>query len=138
MNPLTWLSGPYALFVKIGLVVALIGSVYAMGYTKGNKRATADCEAAKVAELKKYQAAYQKAVERANLLAQKNVKTVEVIRNRTRTIRIKEKAYAAAKPLPDVCVLDDDRVRNINDAIANKESDTGKPDSTVPAATPAE
>lgn len=138
MSLLSLIPAPYRLIALIGLMVALALSGYVKGRGDGKKLATADCEAAKNAELKKYQAAYQKAVDRANLLAQKNVKTVEVIRNRTRTIRIKEKAYAAAKPLPDVCVLDDDRVRNINDAIANKESDTGKPDSTVPAATPAE
>ena len=89
MSPLTWLSGPYGLLIKAGLVVAFLGSVYAMGYTKGNKRATANCEAAKNAELKKYQAEYQKAVDRANVLAQKLAtretqiiyRTKEVIKN---------------------------------------------------------
>lgn len=135
MNPLNLIPAPYRLIALFSLVVLFTGSVYAMGYSKGNKRATDACEAAKVVELKKYQAEYQKAVDRANVLAQKNIKTVEIIRDRTRTIRIKEKNHATAKPLPDVCVLDDERVRILNDALANQDANTGKPDGELPSAT---
>lgn len=89
MNPLNLIPAPYRLIAILSLVVLFTGSVYAMGYSKGNKRATDACEAAKVAELKKYQAEYQKAVERGNVLAQKLAtreteivyRTKEVIKN---------------------------------------------------------
>ena len=149
MNPLTWLSGPYALFVKIGLVVALLGSVYAMGYTKGNKRATADCEAAKMVELKKYQAEYQKAVDRANVLAQKLAtreteivyRTKEVIKHvpqvttgkpclnsaAVRMLNHRGEAVPeapgklAAESTPDTAVTDTDTAYWIADAISRYE-----------------
>ena len=65
------LSGPFGLLVKLGLLAAFVGGVYAMGYTNGKKRATDACAAEKLVELQKYQAAYQKATDRANVLSQK-------------------------------------------------------------------
>ena len=89
MGLLNLIPAPYRILAIISLVALFTGSVYAMGYSKGNKRAVANCEAAKMAELKKYQAEYQKAVDRANVLAQKLAtreteivyRTKEVIKN---------------------------------------------------------
>lgn len=89
MNPLSWFTGPYALWIKLGLVVAIVGGAYVMGRTDGKKLATADCSAEKLAAVQKYQAEYQKAVDRANALAQKLAtretqiiyRTKEVIKN---------------------------------------------------------
>lgn len=131
MNPLSLLSGPYGLLIKLGLVAALAVFLYASGYTNGNKRATARCDAAKIEAVQRAIVEAQEIAKQDAELVRNNVQTVEVIRNRTRTIRIKDKQYA--KPLPDVCVLDDDRVRNLNDALSNKDADPGKPDYTLPA-----
>ena len=89
MNPLSLIPAPYRLIATIGLVVAFTAGVYAMGYTKGNKHATDACSAEKLAAVQKYQAEYQKAVDRANALAQKLAtreskiiyRTKEVIKN---------------------------------------------------------
>lgn len=89
MNPLSWFTGPYALWIKFGLLVAIVGGAYVMGRTDGKKLATADCSAEKLAAVQKYQAEYQKAVDRANALAQKLAtretqiiyRTKEVIKN---------------------------------------------------------
>lgn len=86
MNPLTWLSGPYALFVKIGLVVAFLGSFYAYAQHRQHKADMADFAAEKLAEAQKYQAAYQKAVDRANVLAQKLATRETEIVYRTREV----------------------------------------------------
>lgn len=134
MKFLSVFSGPYGLLLKYGLVAAILAAAYGFVYHQGFKRATANCEAARVD-------AVQRAIEQANEIAKQdaeivrdNVRTVEVIRNRTRTVRIKEKAHANANPLPAECVLDDTRLRHINDALANKDADTGKPDNGMPAA----
>lgn len=122
MNPLTWFSGPYALIIKISLVVALLGSVYAMGYTKGNKRATDACEAAKMVELRKYQAEYQKAVDRANVLAQKLA---------TRETQIIYRTKEVIKNVPKVTdgksCLNSAAVRMLNHRDTTVPETTGKP-----------
>lgn len=89
MNPLNLIPAPYRILATIGLLVAFVGSVYAFAYAKGFKSATADCDAGKLAAVQKYQAEYQKAVDRANVLAQKLAtreteivyRTKEVIKN---------------------------------------------------------
>lgn len=134
MNFLSVFSGPYGLLLKYGLMAAFVAAALGFVYSKGFKAATANCEAAKVE-------AVQRAVEQAQEIAKQdaeivrnNVQTVEVIRERTRTIRIKEKNHATANPLPPECVLDDTRMRNINDALSGKNTDSGKPDYRLPAA----
>lgn len=135
MNPLSLIPAPYRLIATIGLVVAFTAGVYAMGYTKGNKHATDACSAEKLA-------AVTRAVEQAQAIAKEDAKiseetakTTEVIRWRTRDRIIKDRTYATAKPLPAECVLDDDRLRNINDALSGKPTDSGKLNYTLPPAT---
>lgn len=60
-----------SLWLKLGLLAAFVGGVYAMGYTSGKKQATDACSAAKLVELQEYQAEYKKATDRANVLSQK-------------------------------------------------------------------
>lgn len=134
MNFLSAFSGPYGLLLKLGAVAALAIFLYASGYTNGNKRATDRCEAGKLEAVQRTIVEAQEIAKQDAEIVSSNVQTVEVIRNRTREIRIKEKAHATAKPLPDVCVLDADRVRNLNDALQNKNADTSKPDYTLPPA----
>ena len=152
MNPLSLLSGPYGLLVKLGLVVAFVGSVYAFAYAKGFKSATADCDAAKLAAVQKYQVEYQKAVDRANVLAQKLAtreteivyRTKEVIKNvpqvttgksclnsaavRMLNYRGDDNAVPeapgepAAKSTPDAAVTDADVAYWVADAIAQYET----------------
>ena len=89
MNLINLIPAPYRLIATVGLVVAVAGFLYAAGYTNGNKRATDACAAEKLAAVQKYQAEYQKAVDRANVLAQKLAtreteivyRTKEVIKN---------------------------------------------------------
>lgn len=132
MNPLTLIPAPYRIPATIGLVAALTLSAYVMGRGDGKKLASADFNASKIQ-------AVQRAITQAQEIAKQdaeivtgNEKTKEVIRERIRTIRIKEKNHATANPLPPECVLDDERVRSINDAISNKDADTGKPDYGLP------
>lgn len=151
MNPLSLLSGPYGIALKIGLVVAFIGSVYAFAYTNGNKRATDACSAEKLAAVQKYQAEYQKAVDRANVLAQKLAtreaeivyRTKEVIKNvpkvtdgksclNSAAVRMlnhrgddnalpEAPGKPAAKSTPDAAVTDTDTAYWIADAISQYE-----------------
>lgn len=134
INLLGLIPAPYRILATIGLVVALLGSVYAMGYTKGNKRATADCEAAKVAELKKYQAEYQKAVDRANLLAQKlATRETEIV------YRTKEVIRNVPKVTDNKSCLNPAAVRVLNARPNTGVSETpGKPDAKSPADAPAD
>lgn len=134
MNPLNLIPAPYRLIATIGLVVAFIGSVYAFAYTKGFKRATANCEAAKVEAIQRAITQAQEIAKQDAEIVTNNEKTKEVIRERTRTIRIKEKNHANANPLPAECVLDDERVQHLNAALSNKDADSGKPDYRLPAA----
>ena len=134
MNLFSVFSGPYGLLLKYGLVAALALFLYASGYTNGNKRATDRCEAAKIEAIQRAITQAQEIAKQDAEIVTGNEKAKEVIRERTRTIRIKEKSHATANPLPAECVLDDQRVRNINAALSNKDADSPKPDNGMPAA----
>ena len=149
MSLLNLIPAPYRLIALISLMVALALTGYVKGRGDGKKLATADCEAAKVAELKKYQAAYQKAVDRANVLAQKLAtreteivyRTREVIKNVPKVTDGKSCLNSAAvrmlnhrgetvpettgKPAtesaPDAAVTDTDTAYWIADAISRYE-----------------
>ena len=101
---------------------------------RGYKRAEAACTSEKVEAIQRAITQAQEIAKQDAEIVRNNVQTVEVIKNRTRTIRIKEKNHATANPLPAECVLDDQRVRNINAALSNKDADTPKPDDRLPAA----
>ena len=89
MNPLNLIPAPYRLIVTLGFVVAFLGSFYAYAQHRQFKADQAVSTAEKLAAVQKYQAEYQKAVERANILAQKLAtreteivyRTKEVIKN---------------------------------------------------------
>lgn len=124
-------------WVILAVVVALAGS-HTLVYSKGKSRA--EGIAAK-AQLK----AVEQAIEQAQVIAKQdmevataNIKTVEVIRDRIRTIRVKEAAHAKTNPLPADCVLDATRMLNIQSALSgNTEaaSDTSQPDYRMPKTT---
>lgn len=135
MNPLSWFSGPYALILKISLVVAFLGSVYAMGYTKGNKTAVAHCEAAKFAELQKYQAAYQKAVNRANVLAQKLATRETEIVYRTKEVIKHVPKVTSGKPCLNPAAV---RMLNARPNSPAVSEAPGKPTTESPADAPAD
>lgn len=130
MNPLNLIPAPYRLIATIGLVVAFLASVYAFAYTKGFQRATANCEAAKFKAVQKYQAEYQKAVERANVLAQKlATRETEVV------YRTKEVIKHVPKVTTGKSCLSADAVRMLNrraDDPAVSEA-PGKSDAESPA-----
>lgn len=136
MNPLALVPASYRMFAVGLVVIGLVVGLYGLGYSRGHKSASNAAAAEKLA-------AVQHAIEQAQAIAKQdaeiasaNVRTIEVIRTRTRTLRVKESAHAKANPLPADCVLDDERVRNLRTALAGDTgADTGKPDYTVPAAT---
>lgn len=128
MNPLALLSGPYGLLLKYGLVAAILAAAYGFVYHQGFKAATANCDAAKIEAIQRAITQAQEIAKQDAEIVRNNVQTVEVIKNRTRTIRIKEKNHATANPLPAECVLDDQRVQHINAALSGKDADTPKPD----------
>lgn len=128
MNLLSLIPAPWRVIATIGLIAAILGSAYNLGYTRAKKATTASYEAAKVQAVQRAIAQAQEIAKQDAEIVRNNVQTVEVIRNRTRTIRIKEKSHATASPLPAECVLDDARMRLINDALANKDASTPKPD----------
>lgn len=116
-------------------VVAALGISHAYVFVLGKDRAE---DAAATEKLESVNRAIEQAAAIATQdmeIASANIKTVEVIRKRTRTIRIKESAHAKANPLPADCVLDAERVRNINAALAGEvATNTGQPDYTLPPA----
>ena len=121
--------GPYAFWLKYGLVAVFIGSFYAFAYTRGVKSATADCDADKLAAAQKYQANYQKAVTRGDVLAKKASALETESTNR---------AKEAIKNVPQVTTgkscLNSAAVRMLNhrggDAVPETPS---KPDAESPA-----
>lgn len=135
MNPLNLVPASYRMLAVGLIVIGLVAGLYGLGHSHGYKRASDAAAAEKLA-------AVQHAIDQAQAIAKQdmeiasaNIKTVEVIRDRTRTIRIKESAHAKANPLPVDCVLDAERVRNLRAALAGVASaDTGKSDYAVPAA----
>lgn len=135
MNPLNLVPASYRMFAVGLVVIGLVAGLYGFGYSRGHKRASDAAASEKLA-------AVQQAIQQAQAIAKQdmeiasaNVRTVEVIRTRTRTLRAKESAHVKANPLPADCVLDDERVRNLRTALAGEaRTDTGKPDYTVPAA----
>lgn len=134
MNPLNLIPAPYRLIATIGLVVALTISAYVLGRVEGKKLTTAAFDRAKVEAIQRAITQAQEIAKQDAEIVSGNEKTKEVIRERIRTIRIKEKNHATSKPLPAECVLDDERVRNINAALSGKDTDTGKPDYRLPSA----
>lgn len=134
MNPLNLIPAPYRLIATIGAVAALALFLYASGYTNGSKRTADRYEAAKVEAIQRAITQAQEIAKQDAEIVSGNVQTGQAIRERTRTIRIKEKNHATANPLPPECVLDDRRVQHINDALSGKDADTTKPDYRLPAA----
>ena len=123
MSLLSLIPAPYRLIAIIGFMAALALSGYVMGRGDGKKLATADCEASKNAELKKYQAEYQKAVDRANVLAKKLATRETEIVYRTREVIKNVPQVTTGKPC-----LNSAAVRMLNhrgnDAVPEA---TGKP-----------
>lgn len=121
-------------WVVLAVAVALAGShvyVFMLGKDRAEDAAATEKLESVSRAIEQAQATAKEDME----IASASIKTVEVIRKTTRTIRIKESAHAKANPLPVDCVLDDGRVRNINAALAGKVSaDTGQPDYTLPQA----
>lgn len=126
-------------WISIGILLAVLAALtgsHMYAYNAGKDRQKDKCEADKVVAIEAAVKEVQTIAKADAEIAAKNVKTVEVIRWRTRDRIIKEKQYVTAKPLPAVCVLDDDRMRNINDALSNKvTTDTSTSNSTLPATT---
>lgn len=135
MNPLNLVPASYRMFAVGLIVVGLVVGLYGFGYSRGHKRASDAASAEKLAAVQ-HAIAQAQAIAKQDLeIASANIKTVEIIRDRTRTIRVKDSAHAKAHPLPADCVLDAERVRNLRTALAGTASaDPGKPDYTVPAA----
>lgn len=135
MNPLNLIPAPYRLIALISVVVLFTGSVYAMGYSKGNKLATDVCEASKLKAVERAIEQAQTIAKEDAVIAESTAKVTEVIRWRTRDRIIKDRTYATAKPLPAECVLDDDRMRNLNAALSNQAADSvSEPNYTMPPA----
>ena len=133
MSLFNLIPAPYRLIALIGLMVALALTGYVKGRGDGKKLATADCEAAKVAELKKYQAAYQKAVDRANVLAQKLATRETEIVYRTREVIKNVPQVTTGKPC-----LNPAAVRMLNHRAGDAVPETtGKPATESPADAPA-
>lgn len=118
MNPLNLIPAPYRLIATVALLAAFIGGVYAYAYHAGYKRAT---DAASTEKLKSVERAIEQAeaiARQDNEIARQNMATTTQIRYRTRLIQTKESAHALANPLPDNCILDPVRMRNINAALS--------------------
>lgn len=124
-------------WVVLAVVAALAGAL-AMAYRSGYGHSTDAAASEKLAAVSRAIEQSQSIAKEDMAIASANIQTVEVIRNRTRTIRIKESAHAAKNPLPAVCVLDAERMRNANAALAGHgeaAADTGKPDYGLPTTT---
>ena len=135
MNPLNLLGIIKGLnpWVILGVIAALSAS-HTYVYYLGGKHKRNDQNTEKLESIQRAITEAQEIAKQDAEIVRNNVQTVEVIKNRTRTIRIREKAHATEKPLPAECVLDDQRVRNINAALSSKDADTPKPDDRLPAA----
>ena len=133
MNPLNLIPAPYRLIATIGLVVALTISAYVLGRVEGKKLTTAAFDRAKIEAIQRAITQAQEIAKQDAEIVTSNEKAKVVIRERTREIRIREKNHATEKPLPAGCVLDDERVRNLNSALSGKDADTPKPDYRLPA-----
>lgn len=134
MNPLNLLGiiKGFNPWVILGVIAALSAS-HTYVYYLGGKHERNDQNTEKLESIQRAITQAQEIAKQDAEIVRNNVQTVEVIKNRTRTIRIKEKNHATANPLPAECVLDDERVRNINDALSGKDADPGKPDNGMPA-----
>lgn len=130
------LLNPWISFGILAAIIAALTASHLYAYNSGKERQKDKCEADKVAVITTAVEKVETIAKEDDKIATDNVKTVEVIRWRTRTIRIKDKQYATAKPLPAICVLDDDRMRNINAALSNQEpSSTSESNSNLPTTT---
>ena len=135
MNPMGLIPAPYRLIAVVLILVGLVSGIYGFGYSKGHKRAT---DAAATEKL----AAVQRAIEQAQTVAKQdaeiaeaNLKAVATIRTVIRTIRAKESRHANANPLPANCVLDAERMRNLNAALTSSApSDPAESDYRLPGA----
>ena len=124
-------SNPWMILAVVAALAASHGYAYISG--KSGERNTQAAEKL---------VAVQRAIEQSQLIAKQdadiaaaNIQTVERIRTVTRTIRAKESRHANANPLPVDCMLDAERMRNINDALANNvTADTAKPVYRLPGA----
>ena len=135
MNPLNLLGIVKGLnpWVILGVIAALSAS-HTYVYYLGGKHERSDQNTEKLEAVQRAITQAQEIAKQDAEIVRNNVQTKEVIRERTRTIRIKEKNHATEKPLPAEWVLDDDRMRNLNDALSGKDADSGKPDYRLPAA----
>lgn len=135
MNPLSLLGVVKGLnpWVILGVIAALSAS-HTYVYHLGGKHQ-------KNANNTEKLVAVQRAIEQAQAIAKEDAaiseetaKTTTEIRWRTRDRIIEDRKHATAKPLPAECVLSDDRLRNINNALSGKPTDPGEPDYTLPPA----
>lgn len=129
MNPLAfnpWVIG--------GILLALSGT-HLYAYKKGYDRATDAAASEKIKSVELAINQTESIARQDNEIAMKNMANSTEIRSRTRLIQTKESAHALAHPLPDNCILDPDRMRNINAAITGTiPTDTGQFDYTLPTA----
>lgn len=101
----------------LGVIAALSGS-HMYAYHLGSVRQKDAAAAEKLQAVQRAIEQTEAIARQDNEIARQNMAAATEIRYRTRTLLVKEKEHADAYPLPADCVLDPERVRHVNDALA--------------------